>query len=294
MIAAAAPSRFSLGAGATSAAALRAVRAALEAAGIREAPREARLLLLHVLDITPVALATEPSRTLGAVQAENLAGLVRRRLAGEPVARLLGAWEFWGLPFELSPATLVPRPDTETLVERALRHLPEAPGRLLDLGTGTGCILLAILSERPPCHGIGVDLSFQAAATARRNASRLGLASRALFLVGDWGEALAGPFTLIVSNPPYIESAAIGALAREVRTHDPALALDGGADGLAAYRKLTSNAPRLLQPGGHLLFEIGQGQADAVAGLGRAAGLELTEIAKDLGGIERVVAFRRP
>lgn len=299
MIETASTSRFSISAGATCANALQAMRAAFEAAGNREAAREARLLLLHVLQITPVALATEPSRTLAAAEAENLADLVRRRLTGEPVARLLGAWEFWGLPFELSPATLVPRPDTETLVEQALRRLPEAPGRILDLGAGTGCILLAILSERPSCHGVGIDLSFEAAATARRNADRLGLASRAAFFVGDWGGALASPslaapFTMIVSNPPYIESAAIGALDREVRAHDPALALDGGTDGLDAYRRLTSDAPRLLRPGGCLLFEIGQGQGHALADLGRAAGLELADVVKDLRGIERVVVFHRP
>ncbi|KMO27620.1 SAM-dependent methyltransferase, partial [Methylobacterium tarhaniae] len=172
--------------------------------------------------------------------------------AGEPVARIIGAWEFWGLPFGLSSDTLVPRPDTETLVEAALGLGlgPDAPHRLADLGTGSGCILVALLTEWPQAVGLGIDRSPGACVTARANAARNGVADRAAFAVGDWASALSGPFDVVVANPPYIASEVIAGLSGEVRDHDPRLALDGGADGLDAYRTILAQVPRLLAPGG--------------------------------------------
>ena len=274
--------------------ALLAVRRALEAAGVEGAALDARLLVRHALGLTALELACEPGEPVGEAGAPALRELLGRRLAGVPVARLVGEKEFWGLSFRLSPATLVPRPDTETLVEEALRRFPgrEAALRLLDLGTGTGCVLAAILHERPLAWGLGVDRSPEAAATARLNAARLGLAGRAAFLTVDWASALRdGAFDLVVSNPPYVEAGAVPGLAREVR-EDPRLALDGGPDGLGAYRAIAAELPRLLRPGGRALFEVGAGQAGAVAGLLAAHGLDADRPATDLSGRERVVGGR--
>ncbi|WP_376707868.1 peptide chain release factor N(5)-glutamine methyltransferase [Bradyrhizobium semiaridum] len=224
---------------------------------------------------------------------------IRRRLAGEPVARIFGFKEFWGLPLQLSAATLVPRPDTETVVERAL-ELIRADGssdrrlRIADLGTGSGAILLALLSELRNAHGFGTDISVQALQTATQNAKQLGLAERATFTIANYAGGLAGPFDLIVSNPPYIRSADIAGLAVEVRDHDPRAALDGGTDGLDAYRTLISQSACLLVPHGVLVVEIGQGQESDVEALMTAAGLSPTGPPKaDLGGIPRAVSGRR-
>jgi release factor glutamine methyltransferase len=207
----------------------------------------------------------------------------------------LGNREFWSLSFRLSPATLSPRPDTETIVEACLAVLPDRQGayRLLDLGTGTGAILIALLSERPGAFGVGIDKAVEAVAVARLNAEDNGVAARAAFAEGDWMAGLVGPFDLIVSNPPYIPSRDIAGLDREVREHDPALALDGGADGLDAYRRIAADAPRLLARGGCLIFELGIGQAQDVAALMRAAGFTiLGPPRKDLGGVARALAGR--
>jgi release factor glutamine methyltransferase len=215
---------------------------------------------------------------------------VRRRAAGEPLSRLRGAREFWSLDFALSPETLDPRPESETLVAAALDAVPDRAARLrlLDLGTGTGCLLLALLSELPNAWGLGIDRAAGAAATARANAVALGLASRAAFIVGDWGEALRGGFDFVVSNPPYIPSADIPALAPEVR-HDPLRALDGGPDGLDAYRALAPDLARLLR--GTALIELGAGQAPAAARIMRTAGLDVRGTRPDLAGIDRCLVL---
>ncbi|MDQ0474682.1 peptide chain release factor N(5)-glutamine methyltransferase [Labrys wisconsinensis] len=221
--------------------------------------------------------------------------LVARRLAGEPVDRILGTREFWGLGFRLGPATLSPRPDTETVVEAALATLPDraAAWRILDLGTGSGAILTALLHERPAATGIGVDRSLEAARIARDNALANGVGARAAFLVADWAAALGGPFDLIVSNPPYIPAGAIEGLAVEVRAHDPRLALDGGADGLDAYRAIAAQAEPRLAPGGALVLELGAGQEEAVAAVLAEAGLEAERPARrDLGGVPRALTAR--
>jgi release factor glutamine methyltransferase len=220
--------------------------------------------------------------------------LLKRRLAGEPVARILGQKEFWGLRLSLSPATLVPRPDTETVVELALEMLRANPARqgtrIADLGTGTGAILLALLSELHGAVGIGTDISQEALGTARGNAARLKLADRASFIRCDYASGLTGPFDLIVSNPPYIRSGDIAGLATEVRDHDPRAALDGGPDGLAAYRALIPQAARMLAPGAALVVEAGQGQAAQIEALMTAAGLVPHRAPKaDLAGIPRAV-----
>jgi release factor glutamine methyltransferase len=230
-----------------------------------------------------------PAAALG-----RLEGFSARRLAGVPVWRILGEREFWGLPFSLSPATLEPRPDSETLVEAALTALAgrrEEELSLLDLGTGTGCLLLALISELPKARGLGIDLSGEACTTAAGNAARNGLGGRATFRQGDWTQGLAGRFDLIVSNPPYIPSGEIAGLAAEVREHDPLLALDGGADGLEPYRLFAACLPALIAPGGILVLEIGAGQGPDVVALMRAGGLEFRMSRNDLGGHERALIF---
>ncbi len=224
---------------------------------------------------------------------------MRRRFAGEPVARILGEKEFWGLPLQLSSATLVPRPDTETVVELALELLradgpASRPLRIADLGTGSGAILLALLSELPNARGFGTDISEQALQTAAANAVSTGLAARATFIACDYATGLSGLFDLIVSNPPYIRAADIGGLAVEVREFDPLAALDGGADGLDAYRALIPQAAGLLTPGAVLIVEAGEGQSGPINGLMTMTGLTPTGAPKaDLAGIPRAVAGRK-
>jgi release factor glutamine methyltransferase len=287
-------SRLQFSAATTRQDALTALRRALDAAGIDNPALDARVLLTYGLGIDPVALAAYPDTALGEDGARRLGAAVDRRLAREPVARIVGEREFWGLPFALSPETLVPRPESETVVETALRHRPERTRRVLDLGTGSGCLLVALLHEIPGATGIGVDRSSAALVTARSNAARNGVADRASFLAGDWGAALDGRFDLIVSNPPYIASGLIQGLEPEVRAHDPLLALDGGADGLSAYRAILDQAAGLLAPAGVVALEIGFDQGATVPGLGRGAGLEVLEVTRDLGGQPRAVALKRP
>jgi release factor glutamine methyltransferase len=274
-------------------AALAQVRAAFREHGLDEAALDARVLTLAALSIAPTDLAKSPETPVGPLGADLLTAYARRRLSGEPVFRIIGEREFWGLPFRLSPGTLSPRPDSETLVSAALAHLPASPARILDLGTGSGCLLVAVLHERPKAWGVGVDRSFDAASTARFNADRNGVGERAAFIVGDWAAALRGRFDLVISNPPYIPSGDIAGLDPEVRHHDPLAALDGGEDGLEAYRRILAEAERLLAPGGTLCVEIGATQAAHVAALGEAAGLTAVETRHDLGGRERVVSFTR-
>jgi release factor glutamine methyltransferase len=232
-------------------------------------------------------------------EAARLEEFLRRRVASEPVARILGVKEFWGLDLQLSPATLVPRPDTETVVELAVEavrdHVPaDRQRRIADIGTGSGAILLALLSELPESTGVGTDISLEALRTARDNAGRLGFGARAWFVACNYAAALSGTFDLIVSNPPYIRSAEIAGLEREVREYDPARALDGGPDGLDAYRAIAPEAARLLVPGGTLIVEAGYGQSGPIADLMVTAGLTPDLPPKaDLAGIPRAVAGRK-
>lgn len=256
-----------------------ALREALRAAGFANPGLEARLLTEHA--------AGDPAR---------LDALLARRLAHEPMAFILGRQGFWTLDLEVSPATLIPRADSETLIEAALAAFPDrnAVRTVLDLGTGTGCLLLAALVEFPGAWGLGVDVSPAAAALATRNARAAGLAGRAALLCADWDAAIIGKFDLVLANPPYIESAAIAGLMPEVAAHEPASALDGGADGLEAYRRLIPALLGLLTPGGVAILEIGQGQAAATAELARRAGFETPALRQDLAGIPRALVLRRP
>ena len=264
----------------------------LAAAGIDDPRRDARLLACRLLGAGPELLLGQPDKELSAAEAERIEAAVARRAAREPVSRILGEREFWSLSFALNAETLDPRPDSETLVEAVLAALPEraAPLRLLDLGTGTGCLLLALLSELPRASGTGIDVSAAAVAQAAANAARLGLGERARFLEHSWDDGLAlegAPWDVIASNPPYIASGEIAGLAPEVAGYDPAAALDGGPDGLDAYRSLIPAAAAVLAPGGLLALEIGRGQAEDVEGLLTAAGLTPLRRAADLAGIER-------
>jgi len=259
---------------------------------------DARIIVGHALGLDHTALAAQSTRRLAAAEAGAIAALSARRLAREPVARILGRKEFWGLPLKLSAATLVPRPDTETVVELALDTLRTLPAdralRIADIGTGSGAILLALLREWPDAIGAGTDISLLALQTARRNAADLGLASRALFVACDYAAALSAPFDLIVSNPPYVRSSDIAALATEVRDHDPLAALDGGADGLDAYRALIPQAARLLGDGGALIVEAGRGQSGEIEALMTAAELSVEHPPKtDLSGIPRAISGRK-
>jgi release factor glutamine methyltransferase len=277
----------------------RTLTARFKSGSIESAELDARILVGAALGLDLTGLIAAAARPVTAAEAARLEDLARRRLAGEPVARLLGLKEFWGLPLQLSAATLVPRPDTETVVELCLEmlHAIPDPGRRLriaDIGTGSGAILLALLSELPEASGFGTDISAAALRTASGNAADLGLADRAAFVVCDYAAALSGPFDLVVSNPPYIRSADIAGLAIEVRDHDPVRALDGGTDGLDAYRTLIPQAARLLAHRGALVVEAGHGQSSDIQGLMTAAGLTLERPPKaDLAGIRRAVAGRK-
>ena len=262
----------------------------LRAAAIENPRMEARWLLGHAMGVTAETLLRDPRAGVPPAAAQAFTAMLARRARREPMAYITGSAGFWGLEFQVSPATLIPRADTEALVEAALELAPQAR-RVLDLGTGTGCLLLAVLSELPAASGIGVDLNPEAAALASRNAQALGLP--ALFLAGDWADALDASFDLILSNPPYIEAAAIPALMPEVAGHEPPAALDGGADGLDAYRRITAALPRLLAPGGLAVLELGQGQAPALAQLARDAGLTWLEARPDLNAIPRAGLIRR-
>jgi release factor glutamine methyltransferase len=289
----------------------------LLATGIESPRLEARLLLAHALGMDAAALLRNQHSV---VDMACYDALLARRVAREPVALIVGHREFWSLDFAVSPATLIPRPESETVVEAALaafgtgpqRDPPDAPSRMgrgrnllpsksdtapprriLDLGTGTGCLLLAVLSEFPTAFGVGVDRCPAAAALAARNAAVLGMADRAAFLCGDWSAALAGRFEIILCNPPYIATTDLGDLMPDVARYEPALALDGGSDGYVAYRYLIPDLARLLAPDGIAALELGQGQAETVSGLALQAGLT-ARAHRDLSGIERALVLRRP
>jgi release factor glutamine methyltransferase len=276
----------------------RALTAQFKSAALESAELDARILVGAVLGLDLTGLIAAAMQILTADEAERLENFARRRIAGEPVARIIGLKEFWGLPLRLSPETLVPRPDTETVVEASLQILRAesrcgSPLRIADLGTGSGAILLALLSELPKAFGVGTDISVPALRTARDNARQLGFLARAAFVACDYAAAVSGPFDLVVSNPPYIRSVDIADLAAEVRDHDPHRALDGGIDGLDAYRLIAPEATRLLAPGGALVVEVGHDQSNDVQGLMAAAGLTSAGPPKpDLAGIRRVVTGR--
>ena len=272
----------------------RALTARFRAAGIDSAELDGRLLVGAALGLDLTGLIISANRPLNSDELDRLESLAARRLNGEPVARILGQKEFWGLSLKLSAATLVPRPDTETVVEHALdivRASSLRPKRIADIGTGTGAILLALLHELSDAFGVGTDISVDALETARTNAGDLGLAPRAGFIACDYATALCGPFELMVSNPPYIRSGDIAGLATEVRDFDPLAALDGGVDGLDAYRALIPQAAASLAPGGALVVEGGHDQATQIEALMTAAGLAVRHPPKtDLAGIPRAIS----
>jgi release factor glutamine methyltransferase len=258
------------------------VRRRLEAAGIDTPVFDARLLLEAGAGVTRL-------EQVSAVEA-----LTRRREQREPAGHILGRRHFWTLDLAVSPDVLIPRPETELLVEFALKTLaPQQEARVLDLGVGSGAILLATLTDRPNATGVGVDRSEEALAVAQANANALNLSSRLDLRKGDWAEDLNETFDLVLSNPPYIASNDIDGLAPEVALYEPRMALDGGADGYDAYRAIIAELPRLLKPGGVFAFEVGQGQADTVAGMAEAQGLTTMPIKRDLADIPRVVAGQR-
>ncbi|MDE1907604.1 MAG: peptide chain release factor N(5)-glutamine methyltransferase [Rhodospirillales bacterium] len=257
----------------------------LKLAGIEEPRREARLLLAFALGTNAAGLLARAE-----VNPQVYAQALARRAAREPLAYITGHKEFWGLDLHTSAATLIPRPDTETLVEAVLEG-EFAPRTILDLGTGTGCLLLACLHEFPAAFGVGVDLNPQATNLARRNAQCLGLGNRAVFLTGSWASALDHRFDLVISNPPYIESADIPGLMPEVAAYEPAMALDGGTDGLAAYASIFAALPRILAPGGMAVLELGSGQAKSASDLAKKAGFD-HRFRRDISGIDRAIILK--
>jgi release factor glutamine methyltransferase len=281
----------------TIATARRALADRFRQAGIDSAETDARLLMAHALHIDRAELIANGERALTAEQTKAINALAERRLMHEPVPRIFGRKEFWSLSLHISPAVLVPRPETETVVEAALDAVARDASqmerlRILDIGTGSGALLLALLSELPNASGIGTDLSAAALAVARANAERCDLAARCTFVACDIAAGVQGPFDLIVSNPPYVAHGEIASLAPEVRDYDPALALDGGADGLNGYRAIAAQARHLLAPGGILIVELGLGQEEAVRALFTKAGLTVAAARADLAGIPRALSAK--
>ncbi|HEX6120818.1 MAG TPA: peptide chain release factor N(5)-glutamine methyltransferase [Dongiaceae bacterium] len=274
---------------------LKEAAARLAEAGIASTAREARLLLQAAGDIPLAAQMAYPEREVEMAALVRFQALVARRARREPMAHILGRREFWSLPFKVTADTLDPRPDSETLIQAVLDQVKDrsAPLRMLDFGTGTGCLLLALLHELGNATGLGIDLSPATLAVAEENARVLGLAPRASFRHGDWDVAVDPGFDVIVSNPPYIATGEIAALQPEVARFEPRLALDGGPDGLAAYRRLMPAVARLLKAGALVAFETGAGQGDSVIGIGQAAGLRHIATAADLGAVTRCVTFRK-
>ena len=271
----------------------RALAAKFRAAGIESADLDARILIGQALGADQTALASDSTRSITPAEQAMIDALARRRLNREPIARIVGQKEFWSLPLRLNSATLVPRPETETVVEAALaaidaRGSRSRPLRIADLGTGSGALALALLSELPHAFAVGTDLSIDALVAARANARRLNL-NRAAFVACDMAQALHGPFDLIVSNPPYIASDDIAGLDPEVRVYDPRLALDGGPDGLNAYRAIAATVPVLLAPNGVVVAELGVGQMEPVTALFAAAGLAPLLPRPDLNGVPRAL-----
>nr|WP_237684948.1 peptide chain release factor N(5)-glutamine methyltransferase [Szabonella alba] len=263
----------------------------LRAAGVDGAARDARLLLAHARGIAPDRMILEMEGAADPAVADRFQALVARRAAREPLSHLTGRRAFWGRDFTVGPEVLDPRPETETLIAAALARPFH---RVLDLGTGSGAILVTLLADRPEATGLGVDLSPDALAIASRNANGLGVADRAAFALSDWYAGVTGTFDLIVSNPPYITACEMADLSPEVRNWEPHLALTPGGDGLDAYRAIAPGLGRHLAPGGRVLLEIGPAQGRAVADLLRAAGMQKITILPDLDGRDRVVAGENP
>jgi release factor glutamine methyltransferase len=283
----------------TIAAARQALTDTFRTAGIDSPDTDARLLVAEALDIGRTELMVSGERTITPEQSQAIDALAQRRLAREPVARILGRKEFWSLSLHISDAVLVPRPETETVVEAALDFavrggLRSEPLRILDIGTGSGALLLALLSELPSARGTGTDIGAAALDVARGNAERLGLASRCTFVECDIAAGVPGPFDLVVSNPPYIAHDDIATLEPDVRDFDPSLALDGGRDGLDAYRAIAHDARRLLAAGGRLIVELGAGQESAVRALLTNAGMTVGSARNDLAGIARALGAFEP
>lgn len=287
------------GMGATLAQATRSAQRSLAAAGVEDAGRDARLLVAAAAGIETADIIARPDRELSAAAQDRLQAMVARRCAREPVSRILGVREFYGRPYALSPATLDPRPDSETLIDVALdiaarEGWRDRPVRILDIGTGSGCLILTLLAELPRAMGLGTDIAAAALETAALNASSLGVAERVSFMQTDLLEGVGGTFDLVISNPPYIPSADIAGLRAEVRQYDPRGALDGGADGLDFYRRIIADLPRVLAGWG--IFEVGAGQAENVALMSEQAFVKTrrAQVSRhaDLGGHTRCVAFR--
>jgi len=270
-------------------------RAALAGAGVDSAALDARLLLAAALEVPVEQVVAWPERRIEPAAQDRLAALLARRAAREPMAHILGRREFWSLDFAVTCDVLIPRPDSETLVAAALAQIADrtAGVRLLDLGVGSGCLLLALLSELPHATGLGIDCSAAALAVAQRNATALGLAGRARFARGSWLEGVDGRFDIVISNPPYIACAELATLAPDVR-YEPRAALDGGEDGLDAYRIIAAGVPAVLAPGGFAAIEIGAGQAEFVTAILRRAGLEPWLECPDLSGTTRCLLARYP
>ena len=271
---------------------LKQLRVRFAASGLDTPDLDARILVRHFLNLTDADLITGQGDPT-ALQLDNLDKAIERRLAGEPVSRILGFREFWDMPFKVTPDTLDPRPDTERLVEMAVESMKDRPPRrILDLGTGTGCLLLALLKEIPEATGVGIDINPGAVDVSRENMENNGLSGRATFQIGSWTDSLSesdGLFDLIVSNPPYIPESDIESLSPEVRNHDPILALVGGKDGLDAYKIIIMQIKRFLSPLGLCLFEIGQNQDRDLVRLVEESGFTVRRIGADYAGILRVV-----
>jgi len=276
--------------------ALSAIASRLQQAGIDRARAEARLLAAQALGVKLETVVGDDARVLTADEVQRLEALAARRVQREPMAQILGRREFFGRNFCVTADVLMPRPDSETLIEAVLAQVPDrsAPLRLLELGVGSGCLLLTLLAELPNAQGAGVDISPAALAVAKQNASALGLAACCALVEGDWSRAAEGRFDIVLSNPPYIPSHDIERLEPEVARYEPRLALDGGDDGLHFYRRLAADLPRLLMGGGLVAVEIGQGQGSAVGRLFQEAGLRLLPARADLAGIERCILARAP
>lgn len=271
---------------------MREAAARLTKAGVEGAPREARLLLAQALGVEPVEVILRETDAIDPIALSEFERLIQRRIAGEPVSRIRGWRDFYGRRFVVTPDVLDPRPETELLVEQGLARLPQG-GRVLDLGVGSGCILLSVLAERADASGVGVDLSPNAIDVARRNADALGVSGRALFVKGSWDAPLEGKFDLVLSNPPYIPERDIAGLAADVRNFDPRMALTPGGDGLDPYRMILAAMPAWLKPGGGIGFEFGIEQAAAVTMFMQQAGLVEITVLRDLAGIERAAFGRR-
>ena len=274
--------------------ALASLEKTFQISGIENPAREARISLCAASGVSPVALIVDPREPLGSA-AWKVQDVGARRAAGEPLSRIVGKREFWGLSLAITPHVLDPRPETETIVEAALSILSdrhEDPLRILDLGVGSGALLCALLTEFGLARGIGVDISTDAADVARGNLRACGLSLRAEIRLGDWTRGIEGRFDLIVSNPPYIPTVDLPRLPREVRNFDPWLALDGGIDGLAAYRRILPESRRLLAPGGWLLVELGAGQAAKVTAVASQCGFTDVRTYQDLAGANRLAAIR--